>query len=308
MFKDSFKYYKSRNPPPDLKDVVDFSIPDLNKVRIITTQCVENQQGDKLGLKPIKEWRVYELIDVPGLIFIENPFTEIGQQYWILKCLKDYSKKPNKLNLDIHNVLNDNESWWDITFGNPEKGKNLLSKLRWTTLGYHHNWDTKKYSEDLKTQMPLEIVKLMDILADAIGFQGFKAEAAIINYYRMNSTLAGHTDHSEINIDAPLFSISFGQTAIFLIGGLTQEEPAVAMYLRSGDIVVMSEGSRLRYHGVPKILPTIIKPWETNNASESNTSISKNVDHWKKAKMYISEARINMNIRQVLKSGQMTLY
>jgi len=24
-----------------------------------------------------------------------------------------------------------------------EKGKTLLQKLRWATLGYHHNWDTK---------------------------------------------------------------------------------------------------------------------------------------------------------------------
>ena len=23
------------------------------------------------------------------------------------------------------------------------KGKSLMEKLRWVTLGYHHNWDTK---------------------------------------------------------------------------------------------------------------------------------------------------------------------
>lgn len=32
MFKDSFKYYKSRKPYPDLKDVIDLNNPDYNKV------------------------------------------------------------------------------------------------------------------------------------------------------------------------------------------------------------------------------------------------------------------------------------
>ena len=48
---------------------------------------------------------------------------------------------------------------------------------------------------------------------------------------------------------------SFGQTAIFILGGLTREEKPVAMYLRSGDIVVMMGPSRLRYHSVPRIMP-----------------------------------------------------
>ena len=45
-----------------------------------------------------------------------------------------------------------------------------------------------------------------------------------------------------------------GQTAIFLVGGVTREEEPVAMYLRSGDIVVMMGPSRLAYHAIPRIL------------------------------------------------------
>ena len=51
------------------------------------------------------------------------------------------------------------------------------------------------------------------------------------------------------------FYFSFGQTAIFLVGGLTKEEKPLAMYLRSGDIVIMMGPSRLRYHAVPRIIP-----------------------------------------------------
>lgn len=52
-----------------------------------------------------------------------------------------------------------------------------------------------------------------------------------------------------------LMHCSFGQTAIFLIGGVTKEVCPVALYLRSGDICVMMEEARLAYHAVPRILP-----------------------------------------------------
>lgn len=47
-----------------------------------------------------------------GLIFITNPFTQKGQQYWTKKCIVDYTKKPNQLNIDAHHLLSDEEDWW----------------------------------------------------------------------------------------------------------------------------------------------------------------------------------------------------
>jgi alkylated DNA repair protein alkB family protein 1 len=149
--------------------------------------------------------------------------------------------------------------------------------------------------------MPDDLKDLTEYLANVLEFHEFKAEAAIVNYYKMNSTLAGHTDHSEAYLEAPLFSISFGQTAIFLIGGLSQEDSAHALYLRSGDILVMSGSSRLKYHGVPKILMDPSEPW----ASLTNFSI--NNEDWLKVKAYISDSRINLNVRQVLRPGQLNL-
>lgn len=154
--------------------------------------------------------------------------------------------------------------------------------------------------------MPVELAELTQLLAKALNFLQFKAEAAIVNYYRMNSTLAGHTDFSEPNVEAPLFSISFGQTAIFLIGGLSQEDPAHALFLRSGDIVIMAGKSRLRYHGVPKILASQSSPWDVEETKYAK-DCSWNEDDWNHAKKYISEARININVRQVLKASQLSL-
>lgn len=215
---------------------------------------------------------------------------------------------PVRDNIYEHKQKNLNICICNVDFRNLDKTKVLLPKLRWATLGYHHNWNTKLYSETYKTDMPNELSSLTSFLAKTLGFMDFKAEAAIINYYRINSTLAGHTDHSEINIEAPLFSISFGQAAIFLIGGLTKDDAAKAILLRSGDIIIMSGQSRLRYHGVPKILTTTTATWD-NKESKNNEKQHCIWDHddWNKAKTYISEARINMNVRQVLKPGQSVL-
>ncbi len=71
----------------------------------------------------------------------------------------------------------------------------------------------------------------------------------------MDSTLSGHTDHSEKDLARPLLSLSFGQSAIFLIGGPTKQTRPKALLLNSGDVVIMSGESRLAYHGVPKVLP-----------------------------------------------------
>ena len=87
--------------------------------------------------------------------------------------------------------------------------------------------------------------ELTTLIANLIGFSGFKPEAGIVNYYHLNSTLSGHQDHSEKNLDAPLISLSFGNSALFLIGGKTKDIKPKAFLLKSGDIVIMSGESRL---------------------------------------------------------------
>ncbi len=85
----------------------------------------------------------------------------------------------------------------------------LLYKLRWVTLGYHYNWTTKLYSHSNQSPFPEDLSCLSEYLLSTIGFKQFKAEAAIVNYYHLDSTLSGHTDHSEKDLEAPLISIRF---------------------------------------------------------------------------------------------------
>ena len=85
----------------------------------------------------------------------------------------------------------------------------------------------------------------MKLIANLIGFDSFKPEAGIINFYHLNSTLSGHKDHSEKNLTVPLISMSFGNAALFLIGGQSKDIKPKAIALKSGDILIMSGESRL---------------------------------------------------------------
>lgn len=167
------------------------------------------------GLLPPEQWKIYELKDRSGLIFIRNPFTIRGQRYWIAKCLQDYPKAPHAVNLNRKyfddNVIND---WWKCLqnayeTGNINEQARLKNGMRWATLGYHHDWDTKVYAEEKRHKFPNDLAKLNEYFAEVLGFGKYSAEAAIVNFYPLGTTLAGHTDHSEKNLNAPLFSIRY---------------------------------------------------------------------------------------------------
>nr|XP_034832736.1 nucleic acid dioxygenase ALKBH1 [Maniola hyperantus] len=320
----SFKYYKSKRPLPSLEQVLNYEHCDKS-LKTSTVQCCHKDNKDlrasSLGLQDSNNWKILEFEKHPGLLLIKDPFTSVGQNFWIKRCLEDYPRKPNKTNIDVERHI---EDWWRECFKGNECDKDLQKKLRWTTLGYHHNWDSKVYSEDNKTDFPTELAELCDVIAHHLGFEGFRAEAAIVNYYHMGSTLSAHTDHSEVNLEAPLFSFSFGQSAIFLIGGRDKSTEPSAILLNSGDIVVMSKEVRLCYHAVPKILPASTQPWKKQelisikkkgakfkfiDEEKLILEMERNIDNKEESKFisYVEESRININVRQVLKENQKSL-
>jgi alkylated DNA repair protein (DNA oxidative demethylase) len=58
----------------------------------------------------------------------------------------------------------------------------------------------------------------------------------------------------------PVVSVSLGDTARFLFGGLKRRDPVDAIPLESGDAFVFGGPARLRYHGVSRILPGTAPP------------------------------------------------
>lgn len=106
---------------------------------------------------------------------------------------------------------------------------------------------------------------------------------------------------------------SFGQPAIFLIGGHTKDERPDALLLRSGDVIVMTREARLCYHAVPKVFhcPESERSQRWEAPDEVDQPEVQTADCRSTATMatgafadYIGNSRININIRQVLNEGE----
>jgi alkylated DNA repair protein (DNA oxidative demethylase) len=80
-------------------------------------------------------------------------------------------------------------------------------------------------------------------------------EACLVNYYTGGSKMGLHQDKDEEDFDAPVLSVSLGDSATFLAGGRSRRELARRFELKSGDVVVLGGEDRLAFHGIDRILP-----------------------------------------------------
>lgn len=84
---------------------------------------------------------------------------------------------------------------------------------------------------------------------------GAAYDIALINFYAGDSRMGMHRDAEERS-PAPVVSLSLGDTCVFRFGNTASRgRPYRDVELRSGDLFVFGEESRLAYHGVPKVLP-----------------------------------------------------
>ena len=63
-----------------------------------------------------------------------------------------------------------------------------------------------------------------------------------------------HQDRDERDFDAPVVSLSLGDTCLFRIGGSKRSDPSHTLRLASGDALVLGGKARLAFHGVDRIL------------------------------------------------------
>jgi alkylated DNA repair protein (DNA oxidative demethylase) len=82
----------------------------------------------------------------------------------------------------------------------------------------------------------------------------YPPQACLVNHYAGRARLGLHRDEDETDFSAPILSVSLGDTAIFRIGGLKRRDATQSIELRSGDVLLMGGESRLRYHGIDRVL------------------------------------------------------
>ncbi len=82
----------------------------------------------------------------------------------------------------------------------------------------------------------------------------FQPEACLVNKYLPGQKLGLHQDNTEKDHYSPIVSISLGAPGIFLLGGLSRRDPTTEYLLNPGDVLILSEGDRMKYHAFKGII------------------------------------------------------
>jgi alkylated DNA repair protein (DNA oxidative demethylase) len=134
----------------------------------------------------------------------------------------------------------------------------LCLGLHWNGLTYAYEPVRTDFDGRPAPPIPPAFAELASAAATRAGYT-FAPDICIVNRYGADSKLGVHQDKDErpetLAAGVPIVSVSLGQTARFVIGGVTRREPTRPVLLRSGDVLVMGGPSRLRFHGVTRILP-----------------------------------------------------
>ena len=142
--------------------------------------------------------------------------------------------------------------------------------VRMLCVGRHWNAKTYQYEATRADHdglpappLPRELREMAMGIAAAAGMR-IEPDLCLINYYDAEGRMGLHQDKDEgaasIAAGIPVVSLSIGDTARFLFGGLKRRDPIEAMLLESGDAFVFGGPARLRYHGVSRIVPCTVPP------------------------------------------------
>ena len=80
-------------------------------------------------------------------------------------------------------------------------------------------------------------------------------ESCLINFYSETAKMGLHQDRDEADFNAPVVSISLGDSALFRIGNLERGGKTESVWLDSGDVIVIGGEQRLVYHGIDRVKP-----------------------------------------------------
>ncbi len=120
---------------------------------------------------------------------------------------------------------------------------------------------------------------------DSVAPHAPPAQACLINYYSANARMGLHQDCDEEDFDAPVVSLSLGDTATFRLGGTARRDRTRSFRLHSGDLLVLGGDTRLAFHGIDRIFAntsTLLAPYAT---------------------VFAGGGRINLTLRRVTPAG-----
>ena len=128
----------------------------------------------------------------------------------------------------------------------------------WNARTYRYEAVRSDHDGEPAPALPPDLAALASGMAAAAGMRLFP-DVCILNCYGPDGKMGLHQDKDEhpetLVAGVPIVSVSIGDTAKFILGGLTRRDPKTMVLLASGDGFVFGGRSRLRYHGVAALLP-----------------------------------------------------
>lgn len=93
---------------------------------------------------------------------------------------------------------------------------------------------------------------LHQLWAATAGY-GARPEACLVNFYGPGARMGLHRDQDEAATDAPVLSVSLGDSAYFRFGAANFRGETSRLKLNSGDVLTFGGPARFMYHGVDRI-------------------------------------------------------
>ena len=274
-YKTMEKQFK-RKSLQEIKDIYSEIIIDTKEPYSTLLSCVGEWKRKDGKIQPI--WNVNQGQDgfyIIPLALSEKEQVEIGKE-----AITTWSTVPHVTNISNHSTLNQTNQ------------ATKLPKLSWSTLGRHYDWTKRMYHDKESilyppSSLPLRMIELAMSISSSIHCPMIPT-AGIVNYYTPSSIMGGHFDDAEINQNAPVISISLGQSALFLKGGLSKSIVPIPVILHSGDIIILAKNTRRCIHGVPRIFSHSFDDQNEDDRDDDDDIMT-----------YLKSHRININLRQV---------
>ncbi|MBX9761075.1 MAG: alpha-ketoglutarate-dependent dioxygenase AlkB [Beijerinckiaceae bacterium] len=105
-----------------------------------------------------------------------------------------------------------------------------------------------------ETGAPWPAIPALALKCWEAGGYAHAPEACLVNFYDAAARMGLHQDRDEAALDAPVVSISLGDSCLFRFGGNARGSSTKSVRLHSGDLVLIGGDSRLCFHGVDRIM------------------------------------------------------
>jgi DNA oxidative demethylase len=169
---------------------------------------------------------------------------------------RDYLDRPAQEELlgNIHEIM---QAAPPFTPRMPRTGKPLSVRMtNCGPLGWVSDVDGYRY-QPCHPETGLPWPSMPDVVHhawDELSGYPHPPEACLVNVYAATARMGLHQDRDEEDFDAPVVSLSLGDTGLFRFGGTSRRGPTRSIRLESGDALVFGGPSRLIFHGIDRLV------------------------------------------------------